>query len=254
MSAQRKPARRRQAPYPREEQVLRDVEFLKQVLKPTGESGLAQATDGPLLVVLSGLPGTGKSYFAGELARLVPIQVLGSDRIRKLLAPKPRYIPGEHARVFAACHLLIEYYLTQGYRVLSDATNLTESSRRPLYRICERLDVPLVLVRLTAPRETVRRRLTERAAKPHPNDYSDADWLIYNNPSLREEPIGRQHFTADSSGGRSPVLADIARLARCQPVGPGYPHPTQAAPGHPSPNGRRVEGDGVGGGRRLRCR
>jgi predicted kinase len=115
--------------------------------------------------------------------------------------------------VFAACHLLIETYLARGCRVLYDATNLTESSRRPLYLICERLAVPLVLVRFTAPLETVRRRLADRAAKPHPRDYSDADWLVYCRLSSQEEPIGRRHFTVDSSGGRSPVLADIARLA-----------------------------------------
>jgi predicted kinase len=164
-------------------------------------------------VVLSGLPGTGKSHFAGELTRLVPFQVLGSDRIRKLLVPKPRYTPGEHSRVFPACHRLIEIYLARGCRVLYDATNLTKSSRRPLYRICERLDVPLALVRFTAPQETVRRRLADRAVKPKPGDCSDANWLVYSSLSLHEEPIGRHHFTVDSSGGRSPVLDDIARLA-----------------------------------------
>tara|TARA_B100000315_G_scaffold255968_1_gene300716 strand:- start:498 stop:1055 length:558 start_codon:yes stop_codon:yes gene_type:complete len=174
--------------------------------------------------VLSGLPGTGKSYFAGELAQLVPFQVLGSDQIRKLLVPRPRYTRGEHARVFGACHLLIETYLAQGCRVLYDATNLTESSRRPLYLICERLAVPLVLVRFTAPVETVRRRLAERAMKPHPSDHSDADWLVYSRLSSHEEPIRRRHFTVDTSGGRSPVLAEIARLAGAltqPPTAPG---------------------------------
>ena len=182
-------------------------------MEPAGGLGPAHATGGPLLVVLSGLPGTGKSYFAGELTRLVPFQVLGSDQVRKLLVPRPRYTPNEHARVFGSCHRLIEDYLVQGCRVLYDATNLTKASRRPLYRICERLEVPLVLVRFTAPPETVRRRLAERAVKPRPGDYSDADWTVYCHLASQEEPIGRRHFIVDSSGGGSSVLADIARLA-----------------------------------------
>ncbi len=204
---------RRRASHPREEQALRDVEFLAQALEPAGGLGPTQGTGGPLLVVLSGLPGTGKSYFAGELTRSVPFQVLGSDQIRKLLAPKPRYIPSEHARVFGSCHRLIENYLALGCRVLYDATNLTKPSRRPLHRICERLAVPLVLVRFTAPRETVRRRLAKRAVKPRPGDYSDADWQIYCRLSPSEEPVSGSHYTVDSSAGFSSVLAEIARLA-----------------------------------------
>ena len=65
----------------------------------------------PLLVILSGLPGTGKSHFARELTNRVPFLVIESDRLRKVLVRHPQYTAGEHARVFAACHHLIEEYL-----------------------------------------------------------------------------------------------------------------------------------------------
>ncbi len=200
-------------PYPGEEQVIRDTAFLSRALESDGAVGRSAATGRPVLVVLTGLPGTGKSHFARELTQQVPLLVVGSDRIRKLLVSRPKYTPGEHSRLFAACHHLIENYLDQGCRVLYDATNLTGSSRRPLYRICERLDVPLVLVRFTAPRETVRRRLVERAARPHPGDYSDSGWLVYCRLSSQEEPIGRRHYAVGSSGDIAAVLTDVARLA-----------------------------------------
>ena len=63
--------------------------------------------------------------------------------------------------MFAACHLLVEEYLAQGMAVLFDAANLTDRFRTPLYRIAESLTVPLAVVEVTAPRETVRRRLAE---------------------------------------------------------------------------------------------
>ena len=75
-----------------------------------------------------------------------------------LLIPNPKYTPSEHTRVFNACHVLIEDLLCQGRGVLFDATNLTESFRRPLYWICDRLSIPLVLARFTAPQYVVRRR------------------------------------------------------------------------------------------------
>ena len=165
------------------------------------------------LVALSGLPGTGKSHFARELIKQVTLLVLESDRIRKLLVPKPQYTREEHSRVFAVCHLLIEEYLALGRRVLFDATNLTEAFRRPLYLICHRLSVPLFLVWFTASQDIVRARLTERAAGLYEGDFSDAGWSIYCRLAPYEEPIEGPHFSVDSSGNIATVVDEVARSA-----------------------------------------
>ncbi len=156
-------------------------------------------SDKPCLIVLSGLPGTGKSHFAKELRKRLPVLILESDRLRKVLAPNPRYTRGESSRLFAACHLLIEEYLIQDRMVLLDATNLTEGFRQPLYDIADRVSVPLVLVRITAPKEVVRDRLSDRGAGMHPSDYSDAGWLIYSRMYPHEEVFAHDHLTVDSS-------------------------------------------------------
>ena len=196
-----------------ERQLLRDIARLREVLERDDVAGGSGTAGRPCLVALSGLPGTGKSYFAKGLAQRVPFLVLESDWLRKALVPRPKYSPGEHSRVFAACHLLIEEYLAQGRRVLFDATNLTESFRRPLYRITDRLGVSLVLVRLTAPRKTVRRRLADRAGGLHAGNNSDADWLVYCRLSPYEEPIQRRHFDVDSSGDISSAIEEVPRIA-----------------------------------------
>ena len=203
---------REDASHTESEQVLRDVAFLHEALaRNEGEACVLTPTQ-PILVALSGLPGTGKTHFAKELNRRVPSVVLESDRIRKLLVPNPRYTPSEHARVFDACHVLIEDFLRQGRRVLFDATNLSESFRRPLYRICDKLSVPLILVRFTAPRNVVRRRLEERAEGLHQGNYSDADWLVYCRLSPYEEPVRRPHQSVDSSIDVTVALEEVARL------------------------------------------
>lgn len=191
---------------------LQDAALLREVLDQDLAELPAGPADRPFLVVLSGLPGTGKSHFARELGKLLPLLILESDRLRKVLVPQPRYTPGESGRLFAACHLLIEEYLSHGRRVLFDATNLTDAFRQPLYQIGERTSASLVLVRLTAPGKIVRRRLSERTAGLHPSDYSDAGWLIYTRMYPHEEAIHRGHLTVDSSGDISWALDTVARM------------------------------------------
>lgn len=199
-------------PGPLEAELEQDEARLRRVLDPEANVGPAGACRRPFLIVLSGLPGTGKSYFARALTRRVPFLVLASDRLRKALVSQPKYTPSEHSRVFAVCHRLIEEYLADGHRVLFDATNLTESFRQPLYHIADRLGVPLVTVRFTAPLEVVRRRLEARAARRHADDYSDADLLVYCRLLPGEEPITREHLTVHSAEEVPRVLEEVIRL------------------------------------------
>ena len=164
------------------------------------------------MIVLCGLPGTGKSSFAGELLKRLDLVVLETDRLRKALVTLPKYTSGEHARVFSVCHLLIEEYLTLGYRVLFDATNLTEQARTPLYQIAGRLDCPLFLVGLTAPSHLVKQRLGRRAAGRNPGDYSDATLQIHRRMAPFEEPIARPHVMVDSSRDIGPFLDRVVEL------------------------------------------
>ena len=208
---------------PTDDQVLRDAAIMRDDLTGRSRPVVAQGSAGPFLVMLSGLPGTGKSYFARELVERVPFLLLESDRLRKALVSDPKYTRGEHSRVFAACHLLLEEFLGQGHRVLFDAANLTEQFRLPVYQMASRASAPLTVIRFTAPEETVRRRLAERAAGLDPGNYSDAGWLIHTRLRQGEQPIQREHFNVDTSRDIDPVLEEIVRLVLAG--GEGSPDP-----------------------------
>jgi hypothetical protein len=168
----------------------------------------------PSLVVLSGLPGTGKSHFAGELSKRLPFLVVGSDRMRKLLIPRPKYTPAEHLRVFAACHQLIDGLLADGISVVFDAAHLTEWARQPAYELALQLEARLILVWFTAPREVIQRRLDDRAAGLNSDSYSDADWQVYCRLRPGEEPIARPHITVNSAQDISWALDRVVRLVK----------------------------------------
>ena len=183
----------------------------------------------PVLIVLAGLPGTGKSHFARRLLERLSFLVLETDRLRKVLVPSPRYTPGEHRRLFDSCHLLTEEYLNKGYPVLFDATNLTGRFRAPFFRIADSLGKPMAIVEVTAPREVVRRRLRSREAGLDRDTNSDAGWLIYCRMAPAWEPIDQKHYTVDSSSDITPVLEQVVDWASKAGI-TGGPEPLKSTP------------------------
>ena len=194
-----------------DDRLRKDVDSLRAVLEQDLFTAQPRMPQQPLLVAMCGLPGTGKSYFAAKLTGQVPFLVLETDRLRKVLVEHPKYTTGEHRRVFRSCYYLIEEYLSNGYSVLFDATNLNEEFRTYLYDISESTGAPLAVVQVTAPKDTVRRRLKQRKADRHADTYSDAGWLIYTRLAPVEEPVRRDHYAIDTSKNIAPVLDQVVR-------------------------------------------
>jgi len=165
------------------------------------------------LVMLCGLPGTGKSTLARRLADGLPAVVVESDRVRQKLFARPAYTGQESQRVHQVCHILIGWYLRHYYHVVYDATNLYEYHRGLIYRLAARSGACLVVVEVTASDDVVRERLAPRRrthpALPAQKDYSDADWDVYVRMRHRSEPIQHDHIVVDTSDG------DVERALRC---------------------------------------
>ena len=168
----------------------------------------------PSLVILCGLPGTGKSHFARELARRAPFVWLNSDRTRKLLVDRPSYSRREHRRVFSAMHVLTRSYLRDGYSVVFDATNLNENVRRPLYSSADAVGVEPLIIRFTAPADLVRRRLTDRAAGVGEASQSDATWDVYSRMAVADQPVPRPHLLVAGPEDAESVIRETLRMTR----------------------------------------
>ena len=165
----------------------------------------------PSLVILCGLPGTGKSYFAQELTARAPFIWVNSDRTRKSLISVPRYTRGEHRRVFAVMHAITRELLAAGRSVVFDATNLNEAVRLPLYEVAAEAGVEPVLVRFTAEPHLVRRRLLDRSHGVGDAAASDADWRIYSRMAVADQPVPRPHLLVSRPEQAAPVLEEVLR-------------------------------------------
>ena len=169
----------------------------------------------PALILLSGLPGSGKSRFCRELVEVTPsLVVLESDALRAILFPHPTHGESENARLFPALHRLLERLLRKGHHVAVDATNLRRRNRRMLYDIAERIGSLLLIIEMTAPEDVIRDRLAQRAANLNSgrqtDDRSTADMGVYTRMQQGAQPIRRNHITVDTSQDIGPALTEIA--------------------------------------------
>jgi predicted kinase len=171
-----------------------------------------ETTAYPVLIMMSGLPGSGKSYLSDRLAEQLSAVVIESDRVRKALFSQPTYSAEESAMVHRTCQQTMRWLLQKGVRVIFDATNLVEFQRETLYSLAERSGAHLLIVRVTAPEEIVRQRLTQRVGRA--DSMSDADWKVYRRMSEREQRIRRPHLRIDTSRDIDGAVRKIVRAVR----------------------------------------
>lgn len=161
------------------------------------------------LIVVSGLPGTGKSYFSGKLAEKIPAVILESDALRKKLFSIPDYSPRESGLLFEAIHVLMGQLLKRGFSVILDATNLSEKHRETLYQIAEKNGTRLIIAYLEAPPDVVEERLSQR--RRDTGNKSDADWAIYLKMRGSVDEIKRPHYTVNTAEDIAPTIEKIVK-------------------------------------------
>jgi uncharacterized protein len=140
----------------------------------------------PCLVLVGGLPGTGKSTLARNLAERAGFTVIRSDVVRKTLVAieqfagdraifdKEMYSPEWTERTYAECRRRCERLLFEGQRVIVDASFRQEQHRRAFLDTALSSAVPAVFLLCRAEADIVRQRLAQRRG-----DASDADWAVH---------------------------------------------------------------------------
>ncbi len=176
----------------------------------------------PVLMVMVGLPGTGKSTLSRAIAQALPGVVVESDFVRKALFPSPTHTSQESQFVHRVAQAVIGRLLGRGSSAISDATNLVEFHREFLYRLADQNGAKLLIVRVVASEAIIRQRLEQRQAARSPRDLSDATWQVYLRMQKNQERINRiinhiinrPHITVNTQGDLGEAVALVLRAVR----------------------------------------
>jgi predicted kinase len=147
------------------------------------------------LVVMAGLPASGKSHFARALSARTSIAYLSADVIRRELFEAPTYEGDENHIVHTTVRNLAERLLAEGCHVLLDATNVVRRDRRRVLEIGSSRGAPTVLVWCEVDDRTAAARLAVRARGGDRDDASQAD------AAVRSRMLARTTAPTDDEAG-----------------------------------------------------
>lgn len=165
-----------------------------------------------MLVLVCGLPATGKSTVARDIAKKLKAVALNTDIIRKQLFRRPTYTSEEKRLVYKTLFLVAEYLLKSDRNVVLDGTFYKRGLRRRVYDISKSTGTRLAVIECRAPDESIKRRMGRRAKRRR--GPSDANHEIYKKIKADFEPIKRRHLTLDTSKSRQSNMEETLRYLK----------------------------------------
>ena len=178
---------------------------------------------GPALVLLCGLPATGKSTVAGTLAGRAGAAYVSSDIVRKRLAgldPRERagrpfrdglYGPEQTERTYDELRRRAAVHLAAGRMVVVDATHSSAAHRRAAVQVAAEHDTPVLIAELRLDDDAVRARFDAREHDPLRT--TDATWELYERQREAFEPVTpgeAPHLLLDASQSPLELVQQIA--------------------------------------------
>lgn len=145
-----------------------------------------------MVVIVFGLPGSGKSYFASRLAKLIKADYINSDRVRKEMFTKRTYSKQEKETVYNKMLATMKEAVHQNRNVVLDATFHKKETRKPFVKEMESKG-GIYFIEVRAEENIIR----ERLKKERP--YSEADFKIYKIISKDNEPLKEPHLLLQST-------------------------------------------------------
>jgi len=158
-----------------------------------------------MLIIVCGLPGSGKSSLARALAKSLRAAYISSDITRKKMFKQPSYSEQEKVAVYAGMAARAEDAIRSGRDTIVDATFYLRNERERFAGIAKNASTPVFTIVCRLDERNTERRLGRRR-KGGP---SDADYEVYLKLKERFEPVEGPHLEVDSSLPKAEILKRV---------------------------------------------
>lgn len=154
-----------------------------------------------MIVIVMGLPGSGKSYFAKRLATIIHAGYISSDKVRKTLIARRTYVEEEKELVYADMLEQMQQVIRENKDVVLDATFYKDAIRKKFIQAAgEKIEI--IFIEIIAGEELIQERLKQKRAD------SEADFSVYKIIRGRWEPLQQAHLQLESTNNNIDSMLD----------------------------------------------
>ncbi|MEO0340402.1 MAG: AAA family ATPase [Bacteroidota bacterium] len=136
-----------------------------------------------MIIIVIGLPGTGKTTFSRALAQVIDAVHLNTDMIRDDLDLRGHYDRQTKALIYQEMMNRVQAALEKGSHVIVDGTFYRRKNREGYRKLAKAQAVDLKWIELKAQEQAIRDRVAKK------RKYSEADFKVYLKIKALFEPM-----------------------------------------------------------------
>jgi predicted kinase len=145
-----------------------------------------------MIIIVFGLPGTGKSFFASRLAEKLKVQYISSDDVRIAIKAKGKYTFEDKLSVYHEMAKQTDQSLREKKTVIVDGTFYRHEMRDLFVSLAKIHRTEIRFIEITANEKTIKERLKQSRKK------SEANFEVYQLIKKQFESLDMPRFKIQS--------------------------------------------------------